>query len=77
MSEAHSQAALGRFNANDLAVADALATILTGGATNSLAPMTERQVMAFEREATISLARRPATFERIEHTLATGKPLRN
>jgi 3-hydroxyacyl-CoA dehydrogenase len=77
MSAAHSQAALGRLSANDLAVAEALATILTGGATDPLTPMTERHVMALEREATIALARRPATFERIEHMLATGKPLKN
>jgi 3-hydroxyacyl-CoA dehydrogenase len=77
MSSAHSQAALGRLTANDLAVAEALATILTGGTTDPLAPMTERQVMALEREATVSLAHRPATFERIEHMLATGKPLKN
>ncbi len=77
MSWAHSQAALGRLSANDLAVAEALATVLTGGATDPLAPMTERRVMALEREATLALAHRPATFERIEHMLATGKPLRN
>jgi 3-hydroxyacyl-CoA dehydrogenase len=77
MSAAHAQAALGRFTANDLAVADALATILSGGSTDPLAPMTERQVMALERQATIALAHRPATFERIEHMLATGKPLKN
>jgi 3-hydroxyacyl-CoA dehydrogenase len=76
MSAAHSQAALGRLSANDLAVAEALATVLTGGATDPVAPMTERQVMALEREATISLAHRPATFARIEHMLATRKPLR-
>lgn len=77
MSAAQSQAALGRLSANDLAVADALATTLSGGATDPFAPMTERQVMALEREATIALAHRPATFERIEHMLATGKPLKN
>lgn len=77
MSIAHSQAALGHLSANDLAVAEALATILTGGATDPLTPMTERQIMGLEREATIALAHRPATFERIEHMLATGKPLKN
>lgn len=50
---------------------------MTGGAIDPLTPMAERQVMTLEREATISLAHRPATFERIEHMLATGKPLKN
>jgi 3-hydroxyacyl-CoA dehydrogenase len=48
-----------------------------GGATDALAPMTERQVMTLEREAVISLSHRPATFARIEHMLSTGKPLKN
>jgi len=77
LSAARGEAELGRLTVNDLAVADALATVLTGGATDPLFPMTERQIMALEREATLSLARRPATFERIEHMLVSGKPLRN
>ena len=77
MSSARSQHALGRLSANDLAVAEALATILSGGATDALQPMTERDVLSLEREAVLSLAHRPATRERIEHMLATGKPLRN
>ena len=77
MSSAHSQHALGRLSMNDLAVAEALATILSGGATDALRPMTEHDVLSLEREAVVSLARRPATRERIEHMLATGKPLKN
>jgi 3-hydroxyacyl-CoA dehydrogenase len=77
MSNARSQHALGRLSANDLAVAEALATILSGGATDALQPMTEREVLSLEREAVLSLAHRPATRERIEHMLATGKPLRD
>ena len=77
MLAAHHDSACGRLSANDLAMTEALATVLTGGATDPSAPMTERQVMTLEREATIALARRPATFERIEHMLATGKPLKN
>jgi 3-hydroxyacyl-CoA dehydrogenase len=77
MSTAQSQFSLGRISANDLAIAEALATVLSGGATDPLKPMTERDVMTLEREAVISLAKRPAAQERIEHMLATGKPLRN
>ncbi len=77
MSTAYGEAALGRLTENDLAVAEALATVLTGGATDPLIAMSEREVMALEREAVLSLAKRPATFARIEHMLSTGKPLRN
>ena len=72
MCTAHSQFSLGRISANDLAIAEALATVLSGGATDPLRPMTEREVMTLEREAVLSLARRPATRERIEHLLATN-----
>ena len=79
MSAAHSEANSGKVleSENDLAVAEALATVLTGGAADPLVPMSEREVMKLEREAVLSLARRPAAFARIEHMLATGKPLRN
>jgi 3-hydroxyacyl-CoA dehydrogenase len=77
MSAAHSEAEFGRLSQNDLAVAEALATVLTGGGADPRVPMSEREVMKLEREAVLSLARRPATFARIEHMLATGKPLRN
>jgi 3-hydroxyacyl-CoA dehydrogenase len=77
MSTAHSQFSLGRISANDLVIAEALATVLSGGATDPLAPMAEREVMALERDAIVALARRPATRERIEHMLATSKPLKN
>jgi 3-hydroxyacyl-CoA dehydrogenase len=77
MASACAQFELGLISVNDLAIAEALATIVTGGATDSLTPMTERQIMTLEREATISLAHRPATFERIEHMLATRTPLKN
>jgi 3-hydroxyacyl-CoA dehydrogenase len=68
---------LERISANDLVIAEALATILTGGLTDELTPMTERQVMVLEREAAISLAHRQAAFDGIEHMLATRSPLRN
>ncbi len=77
MAGARSQAALGAMSENDLAIAEALATVLSGGATDPLVAMTEQQVSALEREAVLSVARRPATVARIEHMLATGKPLRN
>lgn len=77
MSIAHTERDLGRLSENDLAVAEALATVLSGGATDPLVAITELDMMKLEREAVILLAHRPATFARIEHMLATGKPLRN
>jgi 3-hydroxyacyl-CoA dehydrogenase len=77
MAGVRDQAEPAQISDNDLAIADALATVLSGGATDPSAIMTERQVCALEREAVLMVARRPATIERIEHMLATGKPLRN
>ena len=62
----------------DIAVAEALAGVLTGGAGGDpAAPMLEADVMRLERQAGIELSKRPATIERIEHMLKTGKALRN
>jgi 3-hydroxyacyl-CoA dehydrogenase len=77
MARARGLAAQGQLSAHDLVIAEALAAVLTGGATDPLTPLSERQVGALEREAVLSLARLPATAERIAHMLATGKRLRN
>jgi 3-hydroxyacyl-CoA dehydrogenase len=78
LNEAHSARAAGRMSDADMAIADALATVLTGGASGRAdRPLSERQLMQLEREALIELAKSPATQARIEHMLATGKPLRN
>ena len=77
MTTVLSQQAAGQLSANDLMMAGELATVLTGGATDPLTPMTEQQVMALERAATLTLARSESTIARIEHMMATGKPLRN
>ncbi|PVE24060.1 3-hydroxyacyl-CoA dehydrogenase [Microvirga sp. KLBC 81] len=65
-----------RLTETDMAVAETLASVLTGANSRSGAA-SEEDVLALEREAVITLAKRPATRERIEHMLATGKPLRN
>lgn len=70
--------AAGRATANDVRFAEALAIILTGGlSADPLRAMTESELMRLEREAVHELVTYPATRERIEHMLATGKPLRN
>lgn len=62
---------------HDLVVADALATILSGGDADHIEPVSEAQVLELERAAFMRLIRTNATLARIEHTLETGRPLRN
>jgi 3-hydroxyacyl-CoA dehydrogenase len=62
---------------HDLVVADALAEVLSGGDTDIIDTVTEQQMLDLERKAFMRLARTPPTLARIEHTLETGKPLRN
>ena len=62
---------------HDLVVADALAEVLSGGDTDIIDTMTEQQILDLERKAFMRLIRTPLTLARIEHTLETGKPLRN
>ncbi len=62
---------------HDVVVADALAEVLCGGATDPVDVVTEDAVLALERAAFMRLLKTDATLARIEHLLATGKPLRN
>jgi 3-hydroxyacyl-CoA dehydrogenase len=62
---------------HDLVVADALAEVLCGGETDIIDVLTEQQMLDLERRAFMRLARTGPTLARIEHTLETGKPLRN
>jgi 3-hydroxyacyl-CoA dehydrogenase len=62
---------------HDLVVADALAEVLCGGDTDIIDTVTEQQLLDLERRAFMRLARTGPTLARIEHTLETGKPLRN
>jgi 3-hydroxyacyl-CoA dehydrogenase len=38
---------------------------------------TEKQILEFEHREFLKLVHTPETLARIEHTLKTGKPLRN
>jgi len=62
---------------HDLVVADALAEVLCGGETDIIDTVTEQQLLDLERRAFMRLARTEPTLARIEHTLETGRPLRN
>jgi 3-hydroxyacyl-CoA dehydrogenase len=68
---------LGRATAHDALVARHLAEVLTGGETDATAGMSEAALLDLERRAVLALLRTPATLARMEHLLATGKPLRN
>jgi 3-hydroxyacyl-CoA dehydrogenase len=68
----------GRLTATDEAIADVLASVLTGGPNgNPARPMTEAAMMSLERDALLMLADVPTTRARMKHMLETGKPLKN
>lgn len=65
-----------RLTETDVTIAGTLASVLSGADIGS-DTASEEQMLGLEREAVIALAKMPATRQRIEHMLATGKPLRN
>lgn len=68
----------GELTSHDAEVADALAEVLTGGpSADPTEPVSEDHILALERAAFMGLVKSEATLARIEHTLETGKPLRN
>jgi 3-hydroxyacyl-CoA dehydrogenase len=67
----------GRISDHDKVVGHALATILAGGALPHQTTVGEEYLLDLEREAFLKLCGEPRTLERIQHTLKTGKPLRN
>ena len=70
-------AAAGKVTAHDQVVAGHLATVITGGDTDGNTPIDETALLALERAHFMQLAHTSGTLARIEHMLATGKPLRN
>jgi 3-hydroxyacyl-CoA dehydrogenase len=67
----------GRISDHDVVVARALATVMAGGNLAHPTTVTEQHLLDLEREAFLSLLGERKTLERIQHTLKTGKPLRN
>ncbi len=67
----------GRISDHDKVVGHALATILAGGALPHQTTVGEEYLLDLEREAFLKLCGERKTLERIQHTLKTGKPLRN
>jgi 3-hydroxyacyl-CoA dehydrogenase len=67
----------GRITDHDAVVGRALANVLAGGPLPHQTVVGEQYLLDLEREAFLRLSGEPKTLERIQHTLKTGKPLRN
>ena len=67
----------GRISDHDALIGRKLATIMAGGALPYPTTVSEQHLLDLEREAFLSLVGERRTQERIQHTLKTGKPLRN
>lgn len=69
--------AQGKTTPHDLIVGDALATMLSGGATDITQELTEQYLLDLEHDVFMELVKTEGTLARIEHMLETNKPLRN
>jgi 3-hydroxyacyl-CoA dehydrogenase len=67
----------GRISDHDALIGRKLATVMAGGALPHASTVTEQELLDLEREAFLSLVGERKTLERIQHTLKSGKPLRN
>jgi 3-hydroxyacyl-CoA dehydrogenase len=67
----------GRASDHDALIGRKLAHIFGGGNLPHATIVTEQYLLDLEREAFMSLLGERKTLERIQHTLKTGKPLRN
>jgi len=66
-----------KISAHDRKVSGHLARILSGGSVPAGAVVSEQHILDLEREAFLSLCGEEKTRQRIQHMLATSKPLRN
>ena len=62
---------------HDKKIANKLGYVMAGGDLSEPTIVSEQYLLDLEREAILSLFGERKTLERIEHTLKTGKPLRN
>jgi 3-hydroxyacyl-CoA dehydrogenase len=67
----------GMISEHDYKVAHAAAVALCGGDIDGGSKVDEEWLLAVERHEFVKLLRTPETLARIQHTLKTGKPLRN
>ena len=61
----------------DVTVLEKVAHVLSGGRLTGEQTVPEQYILDLEREAFLSLCGNAKTRERIQHTLKTGRPLRN
>jgi 3-hydroxyacyl-CoA dehydrogenase len=69
--------AAGYISEHDMKVAKKVAYVMCGGDLTGTQLVTEKYLLDLEREAFLSLLGERKTLERMQHTLKTGKPLRN
>jgi 3-hydroxyacyl-CoA dehydrogenase len=67
----------GRASDHDALIGRTLAHIVAGGSLPHATRVSEAHLLDLEREAFLKLCGERKTLERIQHTLKTGKPLRN
>jgi len=67
----------GRASDHDALIGRTLATLFAGGEVAHRTTISEQHFLDLEREAFLRLLGEAKTLARIQHTLATGKPLRN
>jgi 3-hydroxyacyl-CoA dehydrogenase len=67
----------GRLSDHDALLGRTLAWVLCGGSLPHQTTVSEQYLLDLEREAFLKLCGERKTLERIQHTLRTGKPLRN
>jgi 3-hydroxyacyl-CoA dehydrogenase len=67
----------GRISDHDALIGRSLARVVAGGSLPHPTTVSEPELLDLEREAFLSLCGERKTLERIQHTLKTGKPLRN
>jgi 3-hydroxyacyl-CoA dehydrogenase len=67
----------GRITDHDAVIGRKLAWILAGGSLPHETTVSEQYLLDLEREAFLALCGERQTLERIQHTLKTGKTLRN
>jgi len=67
----------GRATDYDVVIGRALAHVAAGGSLPHATMVSEQYLLDLEREAFLKLCGERRTLERIQHTLKTGKPLRN
>ncbi len=73
----HQMLRAGYATEHDVLIGSKVAKVLTGGDLNHPSTVSEQDLLDLEREGFLSLLGERKTQERIQHTLKTGKPLRN